>query len=416
MDKHESQIVRDEHNADLNAKKVSLVSAATIYAVTSGGGNSTVFLGDVAKADGIAFSAGDKGVPAYGVYNTDTLTARFGAHSEGTWVPYSVDAGANIRTSLWDGNAQIATTSAGSDGVNNASRGLRVYSRMEVFNGTSWDRLRGDTTGLTLGNGINNIGFATVNVVNLARTITGNLTISDSKSYIGLTTTTLGGSIAGIGFTTIAIGTGLGVYNSTKPTLTDGQRGDWQLTSRGAGIVALFANDTGTAASFMADNVEDSAASATANKLVVMSRNYVWDGSNYDRIPGNSTDGMTVNLGSNNDVLNAGTTKTLVTLPIGLGNNSLSTLAVPTNAQRINVTQLILNSDATTSIAIKSGVTYLTGNASLAVKLSPTGGFVMNGSPDSPVWIGLPSGAIVIEKRDIGIVSSVAGHFVYYDG
>jgi hypothetical protein len=113
---------------------------------------------------------------------------------------------------------------------------------------------------------------------------------------------------------------------------------------------------------------------------------------------------------------NAGTTKTLTQLPVGLGNNSLSTIAIPTNAQRINATQMIFNSNVTTEIAIKSGVTYLTGNATLGVTLFPGGGFVMNGSPDSPVWISLPSGAMVVEKRDIGgTVSKIAGHVIYFD-
>lgn len=33
----------------------------------------------------------------------------------------------------------------------------------------------------------------------------------------------------------------------------------------------------------------------------------VWDGANWDRVPGTSADGVTVNLGTNNDVINAGT-------------------------------------------------------------------------------------------------------------
>lgn len=113
---------------------------------------------------------------------------------------------------------------------------------------------------------------------------------------------------------------------------------------------------------------------------------------------------------------NAGTTKTLVPLPVGLGNNSLATVAVPTNSNKINLTQLILNSNVTTEIAIKSGVTYLTGNASLGITLFPGGGFVMNGAPDSPAWIGLPSGAMVVEKRDgAGTVSKIGGSVIYFD-
>lgn len=113
---------------------------------------------------------------------------------------------------------------------------------------------------------------------------------------------------------------------------------------------------------------------------------------------------------------NAGTTKTLVHLPVGLGNNSLATVAVPTNAQQINATHLFLSSNITTEITIKSGVTYLTGNASLGATLFPGGGFELPGSPDSPSWIGLPSGALVVEKRDPGgTVSKISGHLIYFD-
>lgn len=113
---------------------------------------------------------------------------------------------------------------------------------------------------------------------------------------------------------------------------------------------------------------------------------------------------------------NAGTTKTLIPFPVGLGQNSIATIAVPTNSNKINLTQLILNSNVTTEIAIKSGVTYLTGNASLGITLFPGGGFVMNGAPDSPAWIGLPSGAMVVEKRDgVGTVSKIGGSVIYFD-
>mgnify|MGYP001160661676 FL=1 len=41
-----------------------------------------------------------------------------------------------------------------------------------------------------------------------------------------------------------------GKYNSTKPTLTNGQRGDVQLTSRGSVAVTLFGADSATSVSF----------------------------------------------------------------------------------------------------------------------------------------------------------------------
>lgn len=96
-------------------------------------------------------------------------------------------------------------------------------------------------------------------------------------------------------------------YNATQPTFTDGQRADMQVDSRGNLRMGLYANNTQTTASFKADNADTDATSATANKLGVMSRGTVFNGTTWDRQRGNATDGTLVNLGANNDVTVTGT-------------------------------------------------------------------------------------------------------------
>lgn len=91
-------------------------------------------------------------------------------------------------------------------------------------------------------------------------------------------------------------------YNSTQPTFTDGQRADMQVDSRGNLRMGLYANNTQTTASFKADNADADAISATANKLGVMSRGTVYNGTTWDRQLGDATNGTLVNLGANNDV------------------------------------------------------------------------------------------------------------------
>lgn len=91
-------------------------------------------------------------------------------------------------------------------------------------------------------------------------------------------------------------------YNSTKPSFTDGQRGDLQLDSRGALDVALFGGNSGAPISVGTDNADAVAVSATSDKLSVRSRNTVYNGSTWDRMKGDATDGLLVNLGANNDV------------------------------------------------------------------------------------------------------------------
>lgn len=235
------------------------------------------------------------------------------------------------------------------------------------------------------------IGLVTATVGNTARTITGNVTLSDARTYIGLTTSTIGNT------PTVFLGTPtlFAVVNTSASGTTD-------ITSNSGVTVYQGGTWTVTQAS--------SARTITGNLTLSDSKTYIGLTTSTLGV-GTQFIGLTTSWSRN-----AGTTKTLVNLPVGLGNNSLATVAVPTNEQRINTTQLILNSNVTTEIAIRSGVTYLTGNASLGVTLFPGGGFVMNGSPDSPVWISLPSGAMVIEKRDTGgTVSKVAGHVIYFD-
>jgi hypothetical protein len=113
--------------------------------------------------------------------------------------------------------------------------------------------------------------------------------------------------------------------------------------------------------------------------------------------------------------VNVGTNKTLLNLPIGFSTASVVTVAVPATSASVKITNMLLNSDATVRFTIKSGVTYLTGNASIGITLNPGGGFIMTGSPDSPSWIGLPSGALVIEKFDLTATSAkIAGNVVYF--
>jgi len=113
-------------------------------------------------------------------------------------------------------------------------------------------------------------------------------------------------------------------------------------------------------------------------------------------------------------VLLSGTTKTLTTLPVVLSTASIQTVVTPTNANTIYITNLVLSSDATVQVRIKSGVTYLTGNASLGVSLNPGGGFVMAGLPGSPAMIGMPSGALNVEKFDMTATKANIGGAITY--
>jgi len=217
----------------------------------------------------------------------------------------------------------------------------------------------------TLGNqpaltaGVAAIGFATVFQASAARTITGNVTLSDAKTYIGLVTATLGNQPA---LTAGAAYVGLASVNigGTLPAL-----------SAGAAFVGLATTVTGAGDRFI-------------GLVTAVTRN-------------------------------AGTNKTLIGIPVALSTASQATIAVPATNLSIYVTSVLFNSDATVRLSIKSGVTYLTGNASIGITLNPGGGWVESGAPDAPIYISTPSASINIEKFDMTATkANVGGKLVYF--
>lgn len=137
-----------------------------------------------------------------------------------------------------------------------------------------------------------------------------------------------------------------GVNNTTQPTLTDGQRGDLQTDTRANLKTVLYANNTATTASFNADNADGVAVSATANKLVVLNRNSVYNGTTWDRMPGDTT-GVSIKDGGNSitvdnggtfavqATLSAETTKVIGVTRTADGSGNL--LTSTTNALDINI-------------------------------------------------------------------------------
>lgn len=75
-------------------------------------------------------------------------------------------------------------------------------------------------------------------------------------------------------------------YNATKPTFTDGQRGDLQITTRGSLQATLFVNDSTLPIVGGADNADGVVVTTNADKLSVRSRNTVFNGNSWDRMYG----------------------------------------------------------------------------------------------------------------------------------
>lgn len=122
--------------------------------------------------------------------------------------------------------------------------------------------------------------------------------------------------------------------------------------------------------------LSDNFANPTTTNSAAM--NMLWDGATWDRAPGNSTDGMLVNLGTNNDVTVTGTvtanagTGTFATNVSQVGGNATATGngTTTTGTQRVT-----LSSDSTGQVTLATGantIGALTANQS--VNLSQVAG------------------------------------------
>jgi hypothetical protein len=341
MAKHESQIVRDEHDESVNAKRV--ISAATIYAVVNTGtaagqasialDNSIAKIGFVTVHQGstpwvvggdVAAGGADSGNPVKvgAKYNLTQPT-----NTDGWRGDLQLDNRGNLRVVLQNGSNVAALTLDNANGVAESSTNnkLFVVNRNTVLNGTNWDRM------MTVTNATNS---------------------------------------SGTGITAAGI---LAQFDDTSPTaITENQFGNLRM-------------------------------SANRNQYVTLR-----DAAGNER-------GLNIDVNNNIGATNGGTTKTLIHKTLGFSTTSVTTIAVPTNTFKI--TNVLINSTATVRINIKSGATYLTGNASIGIVLNPGGGWVETGSPDSPTYIGLSTqAAIVFEKFDMtSTVALVSGKVIYFD-
>lgn len=121
------------------------------------------------------------------------------------------------------------------------------------------------------------------NTVTITGTVTVQATALDIRPLTSTDVVTVVGNVAS-GATDsgnpVKVG---GRFNSSIPTLLDGQRGDLQLGSRGALRVELFAGSSANAINVIADNLDGVTVSATGNKIAVVSRNTIFNGTSWDR-------------------------------------------------------------------------------------------------------------------------------------
>jgi len=297
--------------------------------------------------------------------------------------------------------------------------------------------------GIGLNSGINSIGFATVAlstptifaVVNTGAagvgnsivtinpridyfglvSVSGNVVVSSlpatptGANYIGLASVNIGGTLPALTASTVNIGSvsilggGIALTASTVNVGSVSVLGGTIAVSSLPALVASTVNIGSVSVLGGTINAVQQTSTFNIGSVSILGGSIV-------NSAGTSFIGLVTAV-----TRNAGTNKALINLPVGFSAGSTATIAIPTNANTMYITSLLLNSDATVRVTLKSGVTYLTGNASIGVTLNPGGGLVMTGSPDSPSWIGLPSGALVVEKLDLtATIAKIAGNVVYF--
>lgn len=118
-----------------------------------------------------------------------------------------------------------------------------------------------------------------------------------------------------------------GVYSATLPTLTDGQRGNVQLTTKGELLATL--SYSGTAIAGTTDNADGVAATSTANSLKVLSRPMIYNGASWDRaFACTNSASVNVTAGSTTQIVALSGSTTIRVCSVSIGISATGTVAV----------------------------------------------------------------------------------------
>ena len=358
----------EEHDGAQNAKRVSIVSgsvgqatiniagSATIYAVvnTSAAGDSVSNIGFATVAISNPTLYAVVNTSAAGVGNSmvtiNPRTDYFGLVSVSgnvavSSLPALVASNSNIgsvsvlggviNTNLNTGANYVGLVSVNGSVVN--LNGTNNIGSVSVLGGTINSVLQTSTLNVgsvsilggvintNLNTGVNYIGLVSINgsVVNLAGVnAIGFATVynATSANYIGLMSVNIGGIAAGTNYI------GLMSVSGSVVNLT-GTNNIGSVSVLG-GVISLQASTLNIGSvSVLGGSIVNSAGPNFIGLVTAWSRN-------------------------------AGSAKTLVSLPIAFAVASIATIAIPATNLSVNITNLVIGSNATTQLRIKSGVTY----------------------------------------------------------
>lgn len=218
------------------SQRVTIASDNTAFSVNAAQATASSLNAQVVGT--IASGSSDSGNPVKvgGRYNSTLPTLTDGLRGD---LQVGTRGALSVQIMGVNSTAGAALTAGTADGNATGNIGLQTFSYGAVFNGTTWDRMYGTTAG----------AYAQGNVASAA---------SDSGNPV-------------------KVG---GRYNTTLPTLTDGQRGDMQIGTRGSLAVTLFTQNS--AAALQASSPGD-AASNSQTGLLTNGYDQVFNGTTWDR-------------------------------------------------------------------------------------------------------------------------------------
>jgi hypothetical protein len=274
--------------------------------------------------------------------SVDGVLVNLGANNDvyvtGTVVVSATDldirnlAQATDNVAIGDGTDLVDVLASGSDNLSNDTNQLAAASLLYGFDGTAWDRIRGDdVNGLLVNLGANN-----------------DVSVSGSVSILGSVDTELPpAALLTDDFanpTAPAVGSFVLVYDGSTWDRLPGNSTDGALVNLGAnndvsvsGSVSINGSvDTELpAAAPLTNDFANPTAPAVGAFLMGL------DGSAWDRLPGNITHGLLVNTGANNTVIITGTVVVDTELPAAaaLADGASATPTTPT----IGAVSLLMN-------------------------------------------------------------------------
>lgn len=213
----------------------------------------------------VASGATDAGNPVKvgGIYSTSNPS-----YTAGNRADFRVNTAGMLGTSIYatgftptDGQSNTNMNTPGTIGSTGISGTVQLPVYNNIFNGTSWDRQRGDATGGAWAQG----------------NVASGATDAGNPVKVG------------------------GVFNTTVPTLTTGQRGDFQLGTRGSLNVQLLLPNSGNAATA---GVPTDGQSNSFNAYGMIGLNSVFNGTTWDRMRGDANGGAWVQPSTNSGTSN----------------------------------------------------------------------------------------------------------------